>query len=467
MSKRFLEEYSREKEPGRFYKTYAWKTAIGLQKVDGLEPSEYLVNTAEQHINGVISFDDAHELISSYYRENRAKSERTEEADKVSVRIAQIISEKSFVFSPIEFTTIHKRLFEGIYSHAGKIRDYNITKDEWVLNGDTVIYGNAINLRETLEYDFGQEKKFDYKGLSTEDVIKHIARFISNLWQIHIFGEGNTRTTAVFLIKYLTKLGFNVTNDIFAENSWYFRNALVRANYNNREIGITETTHYVELFLRNLLLGEDNLLSNREMHITYRAPQEDVSQVADRETVILDILRNHPSITLAEVAVIIGKSLRTVKIAVKCMQKKGILRRVGGRREGTWVIEQEEAGVAEKIVYARTNADFLNQVYGTNYKGFMRGRWPYKDDTWVWMVRMDEQIRQGWKNRIISQDEIWEEYVLDDEPTYSSEPERKYRIAVRIVDAPNGRQYHILGRYRFDFKNSTAGRHILIKDSTE
>ena len=340
MKDEIFEEYSREKEPTKYYKTYAWKTAIGLQKVDGLEPSEYLIKTAEQHIDGDISFDDAHKLITSYYKENKAKSERAEEADKVSVRIAEIISEKSFVFSPIEFTTIHKRLFEGIYSHAGRIRDYNITKDEWVLDGDTVIYGNAINLRETLEYDFGVEKNFDYKGLSTEGVIKHVARFISNLWQIHVFGEGNTRTTAVFLIKYLSKLGFNVTNDIFAENSWYFRNALVRANYNNREKGVTETTYYVELFLRNLLLGEDNILSNREMHVAYKEPIETETIVSERESSIIEILRANPSITLDEVAQRIGKSPRTVKTAVKSMQERGIVERVGGKKNGSWVIKQ-------------------------------------------------------------------------------------------------------------------------------
>ena len=341
MKDEIFEEYSREKEPNKYYKTYAWKTAIGLQKVDGLEPSQYLIKTAEQNINGDISFDEAHKLITSYYKENKSQAERTEEADKVSVRIAEIISEKSFVFSPIEFTTIHKRLFEGIYSHAGRIRDYNITKDEWVLDGDTVIYGNAINLRETLEYDFGVEKNFDYKGLSTEDIIKHVARFISNLWQIHIFGEGNTRTTAVFLIKYLSKLGFNVTNDIFAENAWYFRNALVRANYNNREKGITETTYYVELFLRNLLLGEDNILSNREMHVAYKEPKEMASQVLEREEVILDILRANPSITLDEVAAKIGKSARTVKTAVKSMQERGIVERVGGKRNGSWKVRND------------------------------------------------------------------------------------------------------------------------------
>ncbi len=342
MKDEIFEEYRREKEPSKYYKAYVWKTAIGLQRVDGLEPSEYLIKTAEQHIDGDISFDDAHKLITSYYKEHKAKSERAEEADKVSVRIAEIISERSFVFSPVELITIHKRLFEGIYPHAGRIRDYNVTKDEWVLDGDTVIYGNAISLRETLEYDFGVEKNFDYKGLSTEDVIRHVARFVSNLWQIHIFGEGNTRTTAVFLIKYLSKLGFNVTNDIFAENSWYFRNALVRANYNNREKGITETTCYVELFLRNLLLGEDNILSNREMHVAYKEPTEPAVKVREREAAIIEILRADPGITLDEVAERIGRSPRTVKTAVKAMRERGLLERVGGRKNGSWRIKKEQ-----------------------------------------------------------------------------------------------------------------------------
>ena len=338
MKDELFEEYSKEKEPAKYYKTYAWKTAIGLQQVDGLEPSEYLIKTAEQSINGDISFDDVHKLITTYYKENKSQAERTEEADKVSVRIAQMISENSFVFSPIELITIHKRLFEGIYSHAGRIRDYNISKREWVLDGDTVIYGNAYNLRETLDYDLGLEKNFDYTGLSTEETIKHLARFISNLWQIHIFGEGNTRTTAVFLIKYLSKLGFNVTNDIFAENSWYFRNALVRANYNNREKGITETTYYVELFLRNLLLGEDNILSNREMHIAYKEPIEPAEIISERETLIVEIFRANPSITLDEVAKKIGKSLRTVKNAVKSMQDRRIIERIGGKKNGSWIV---------------------------------------------------------------------------------------------------------------------------------
>ena len=341
MKNEIFGEYSKEKEPAKYYKTYAWKTAIGLQNVDGLKPSEYLIKTAEQNINGSISFDEAHELITSYYKENKAKSERTEEADKVSVRIAEIISEKGFVFSPIELTTIHKRLFAGIYPHAGRIRDYNITKKEWVLDGDTVIYGNAINLRETLEYDFSVEKSFNYTKLSTDEIIKHVAKFISNLWQIHIFGEGNTRTTAVFLIKYLSKLGFNVTNDIFSENSWYFRNALVRANYNNREKNITETTYYVELFLRNLLLGEDNVLSNREMHVAYKEPTENESKKMAREAMIIDIIEANPSITLDEVAKAIGKSARTVKIIVKSLQDQGKIERAGSKKTGSWIIHKK------------------------------------------------------------------------------------------------------------------------------
>ena len=336
MKDELFEEYSKEKEPAKYYKTYAWKTAIGLQQVDGLEPSEYLIKTAEQSINGDISFDDVHKLITTYYKENKSQAERTEEADKVSVRIAQMISENSFVFSPIELITIHKRLFEGIYSHAGRIRDYNISKREWVLDGDTVIYGNAYNLRETLDYDLGLEKNFDYTGLSTEETIKHLARFISNLWQIHIFGEGNTRTTAVFLIKYLSKLGFNVTNDIFAENSWYFRNALVRANYNNRAKNVTETTYYLELFFRNLLLDEDNILSNREMHIAFKEIDEQPEIVTDREKMIIELVKENPQITLAEISKKIGKSLRTVNSSMKLLQEKGVIERVGSKKNGYW-----------------------------------------------------------------------------------------------------------------------------------
>lgn len=194
--------------------------------------------------------------------------DRTEEADKVAVKIAKVLSEKAFSFTPNEYISIHRKLFTGIYSHAGKMRDYNITKKEWVLNGATVLYGSASELRATLEYDFAEEKKFSYRNLMMDEIIHHLAVFVSKLWQIHMFLEGNTRTTAVFLIKYLRTLGFETTNDIFAENAWYFRNALVRANYNDLKNGVHETTEYLVLFLRNLLLDEKNELHNRTMHIS-------------------------------------------------------------------------------------------------------------------------------------------------------------------------------------------------------
>ena len=265
-----FKEYIRESEPDKRDKGYAWYTAIGLQAVDGLKTSEYLFYTAVRNIEGEITMKEANELLQTYYEENpvRDATDRTEEADKVSVRIATILSEKAFSFTPNEYLSIHRKLFMGIYSHAGKVRDYNITKREWVLNGETVLYGSATELRSTLDYDFSQEKQFSYKDLSMDEIIHHLAVFISRLWQIHVFGEGNTRTTAVFFIKYLRTLGFDVTNDIFAKNAWYFRNSLVRANYNDLKNGIHETTEYLELFLRNLLLDEKNPLHNRTLHIS-------------------------------------------------------------------------------------------------------------------------------------------------------------------------------------------------------
>ena len=271
MEKDPFKEYLKEFEPKKAHKSYIWSTAIGLQAVDGLKPSKYLIDTAIQNMEGKITMKEAQSLIDSYYKEkpyHLFDDERTEEADKVSFRIAEILSETAFSFSPNEYISIHRKLFQGIYKHAGKIREYNITKKEWVLDGASIMYGSASELRATLEYDFSQEKEFRYKGLSMNGIIHHLAVFISRLWQIHIFGEGNTRTTAVFFIKYLKTLGFSTINDVFAENAWYFRNALVRANYTDLQKGIHETTEYLEVFLRNLLLNEKNELHNKNLHIS-------------------------------------------------------------------------------------------------------------------------------------------------------------------------------------------------------
>ena len=248
-----FESYIRGSEPGKKKKASAWKTAIGLQAVDGLQTSDYLKDTAVKHIEGDINIDEVKKLINSYYQSKTArtpKDEETEEADKVSANIARILNEQSFAFSVAGFTSIHRRLFESIFKFAGKIRDYDITKKEWVLRGDTVLYVNSEDLRRALEYDLEQEKNFSYKGLSMDDVVAHIAKFVSGIWQIHPFGEGNTRTTAVFTIKYLRSIGFDVNNDLFADKSWFFRNALVRANYRNVRKEVEPDMSFLILFFR-------------------------------------------------------------------------------------------------------------------------------------------------------------------------------------------------------------------------
>lgn len=261
-----LEEYIKQGEPDRAEKSEAWQTAIGLQAVDGLNTSAYLLDTAKDHIEGKITIDEAQQRIHSYYEQRTTRTEienETKEADIVSARIAKLLGEKAFQFSPAEWLSIHRRLFEGVFSHAGQIRQYNITKKEWVLNGDTVIYADWNSIKDTLDYDFATEKQFSYEGLSVDAAVKHLAKFASGIWQIHPFGEGNTRATAVFMIKYMKTFGFRVNNDAFEKNSWYFRNALVRANYTNLQKGVHATTKFLEMFFSNLLLGTNHDLKNR------------------------------------------------------------------------------------------------------------------------------------------------------------------------------------------------------------
>ena len=277
--------------------------------------------------------------------------ERTEEADKVSFRIAEILSETAFSFSPNEYISIHRKLFQGIYKHAGKIRDYNITKKEWVLDGATVMYGSASELRVTLEYDFSQEKDFSYKGLSMDEIIHHLAVFISRLWQIHIFGEGNTRTTAVFFIKYLRTLGFSTTNDIFAENAWYFRNALVRANYTNLQKGIYETTEYLEAFLRNLLLNEKNELHNRDLHISGLLNEEKVD-IGDTKVDIESVLSEKGSDFSAKTTVHIHR-----------LFEKFDFDEVFGRSAVMEILELKGSG-ASKLLSNLVQADIIEPVSG-------------------------------------------------------------------------------------------------------
>ena len=362
-----LEEYIRQSEPDKRERGEVWRVAIGLQQVDGLTTSDYLVDTAKQHIDGEITIVEAKALIDSYYKSastrHEMENDRTEEADKVSARIAELLSEKTFNFSPTQLTSIHRRLFDGIYKLAGRIRDYNITKKEWVLNGATIYYADYTTISETLEYDMRAEREFSYAGLPVDEAIRHLVRFCANLWQIHAFCEGNTRTTAVFMIKYLRTLGFEVINDMFAQNSWYFRNALVRANYSNLQKGITETTIYLERFFRSMLLGEEYSFRNRELHIDWKEGEtnDDVKSAKGavqsanfalnlplkckfctlEEIAVLRVVQTNPTATQNQIAATIGKSERTVKSITVSLQEKGILRRVGGKRDGRWEITDD------------------------------------------------------------------------------------------------------------------------------
>lgn len=349
-----LEEYIKQGEPDRAEKSEAWQIAIGLQAVDGLNTSPYLLDTAKEHIEGKITIDEAQKRIYSYYEQRTTRTEienETKEADIVSARITKLLGEKAFQFSTAEWITIHRRLFEGVFNHAGQVRQYNITKKEWVLNGDTVIYADWNSIKETLDYDFATEKQFSYEGLSVDAAVKHLAKFASDIWQIHPFGEGNTRATAVFMIKYMKTFGFRVNNDAFRKNSWYFRNALVRANYNNIQKGIHSTTKFLEMFFSNLLLDTHYELKNRYMHIEYvdennsqsvnpKVPkfQFDTLDCTLKELAILELIAKNPTVKQQELVVATGKSLSTVKRIMKSLQDKNYIRRESGKRYGKWEV---------------------------------------------------------------------------------------------------------------------------------
>lgn len=314
---------------------YLIETGIGLQDVDQLSNSTYFLNEANRYINGEISLDELDNIVSAYYVNKSSIGDRTEEADKISIRIAKLISENSFTFTVGQLLTIHKILFDGILKHPGEMRKYNFSKKEWVLDGASVVYGDYRELERTLQFDFELEKKFNYKDLSIDEIIEHLAIFISNLWQIHIFEEGNTRTVTVFFIKYLKSLGFDTTNDTFAKNSWYFKNALVRANYNNIAKGIFQDRLFLIKFLRNLILGETNILQNKDLHISQiKAQDKDVF----RQSRIINMVKNNPKITIEKLAKEIGVSVRTIKSVLKVMENNQQIKRINGKRYGYWEV---------------------------------------------------------------------------------------------------------------------------------
>ena len=345
-----LEAYIKQGEPSKIEKSEAWQTAIGLQDVDGLKTSEYLLDTAKDHIEGKISIEEADSRIISYYEQKAARNElnsNTQEADIVSTRIAKLLGEKAFVFSYTEWLTIHKKLFENLFKHAGTIRSYNISKKEWVLKGDTVIYAPCDSIMNTLEYDFSKEKNFSFEGLSVDACVKHLAKFTSDIWQIHPFCEGNTRATAVFIIKYLKTFGFKVNNSTFENHSWFFRNALVRSNYSNVQNGIYATTKFLEMFFSNLILNTDFELKNRFMHVDYSEKPCRAGRTKSifynlectlDELAILELIYKDNSITQKDLAICTGKSASTVKRIIEDLQAKSYIRKIYKNSKVGWEI---------------------------------------------------------------------------------------------------------------------------------
>ena len=336
-----FDEYKKLGEPDKKEKSENWEIAIGLQQVDGLTPSNYLIETAKANIEGDITFSEVKERIHNYYKTSIARKEienRTEEADKVSARIAEILSEKTFVFRPSQYISIHKRIFEG-FKYAGKIRTYNITKDEWVLQGKTVLYASADTILETLDYDFNREKSFRYKNLDEKSAIYHIADFISGIWQIHPFEEGNTRATAVFVIKYLQTFGYNVNNDLFSQHSWYFRNALVRANYSDLQKKIYPNTQFLYAFFDNLLFGAKNELKNRTMLVEYEGQNVPINvPINEGLQNVLQYIKENNSITAFEISEKLHLSEKTIKRRIKELKDTHFIERVGSNKTGFWKV---------------------------------------------------------------------------------------------------------------------------------
>lgn len=345
-------EYLIQGEPDKRDRVRNWMTAIGLQDVDGLTPSNYMLEIVRRNIEGEITIDEVSQLVDEYYttQEGLKQEARTLEADKVAVRIAQLLSHQTFGLGSNYLALIHRTLFEGIYKFAGIYRDYNISKKELVLKGESVRYEHAPLILPTLKYEFEQEENFSYENLTMDEMVKHISRFIANIWQVHPFGEGNTRTTAVFTIQYLKHLGFKVTNEVFADNSKYFRNALVRANYSNIQYGIKETTEYLERFFRNLLMGEKNELKSRYMIIgtlwKQKSTQENKESTQEKEKStqettaerIIEEIRKNPFTTRKQLSEVIGITPDGIKKQLDKLKKAGKIRHVGATKKGHWEI---------------------------------------------------------------------------------------------------------------------------------
>ena len=260
--------YEEINKPSEYIKKTEWDMAIGLQEVDNLKPSKHLENLLEENIIGKLSLDEVKEELRTYYVEKEKNNEvdyNELECDFVSTRIVELLQEDKFELSVDYLKYVHKYLFQDVYKFAGDFREVDFSKPEIILNKDSVAYGDSNTLKESLEYDISQELEKDYKEMNMVEVINNITNFSSNIWQVHPFREGNTRTTALFIQKYLISLGYNVDNTLFKDKSIYYRNALVRSNYFNNELGVKEDNSYLIKFYENLLLGKNNNLRSEDL----------------------------------------------------------------------------------------------------------------------------------------------------------------------------------------------------------
>ena len=263
-----VNEYKEEYKSSNYVKQLQWDMAIGLQEVDNLKPSKYLEKLLEQNVEGNLTIKEVEKELREYYieKENRNEINHNElECDFVSARIVELLDEDKFELSVDYLKYVHKFLFQDVYEFAGEFRKIDFSKHEKILNNDSVAYGVCNTLTESLEYDISLEKEKNYKEMNIVEVITNITKFSSNIWQVHPFREGNTRTTALFIEKYLISLGYNVDNNLFKDKSVYFRNALVRSNYFNNYLNIKEDSSYLVKFYENLLLGKNNNLHSQDL----------------------------------------------------------------------------------------------------------------------------------------------------------------------------------------------------------
>lgn len=263
-----INEYIEEVKPSNYIKKSQWEMAIGLQEVDNLKPSKHLESLVNNNITGKMTLLEVEQSLKKYYHEKDSNNDINAnelECDFVSARIVELLQEKKFELSVDYLKYVHKYLFQDVFSFAGEFRKINFSKHEKILNNDSVPYGDYKILEASLNYDISLEKAKNYKEMSIVEVINSMATFSSNIWQVHPFREGNTRTTALFIEKYLISLGYNVDNTLFKNKSVYFRNALVRSNYFNDELDIKEDKQYLIKFYENLLLGKNNNLHSRDL----------------------------------------------------------------------------------------------------------------------------------------------------------------------------------------------------------